>query len=145
MQEILKKFDEAKGLAEKAIAFLNNKTLILDDSEKLIKTELEAIKVKKADLDKQEKKVKGAKKLLMTQDELEKALGEAKETVSSLSNQEKAIRSKYAKKENELISREGTVVDKEKELTDGLAKLAKDKKNYKEKIIKEMASKLGGE
>ena len=144
MQEILKKFDEAKGLAEKAIAFLNNKTLILDDSEKLIKTELEAIKVQKADLDKQEKKLKSKKTLLLTQDELEKALGEAKETVSSLSNQEKAIRNKYAKKENELISREGTVVDKEKELTAGLAKLAKDKKDYKEKIIKEMASKLGG-
>jgi len=144
MENILKKFDEAKGLAEKAMVFLNNKTLILNDTEKTIKTELEAIKVKQADLDKQEKKLKSKKTLLLTQDELEKALAEETETIASLANQEKAIRNKYAKKENELISREGTVVDKEKELTAGLAKLAKDKKDYKEKIIKEMASKLGG-
>ena len=144
MENILKKFDEAKGLAEKAMVFLNNKTLILNDTEKTIKTELEAIKVKQADLDKQEKKLKSKKTLLLTQDELEKALAEETETIASLATQEKAIRNKYAKKENELISREGTVVDKEKELTAGLAKLAKDKKDYKEKIIKEMASKLGG-
>ena len=143
MENVLKKFDEARAMAGKAVSALIEKSLVLADRDRVLVSREESLRTRQAQLAKAEKAVESAKTIIMSQAELDRANNEVKDRIQSLENQEKEQRAEYVRKENELIARDEALNAREKELKEGLARLAEDKKTYKEKLVKGIANKLG--
>ena len=145
MEAILKKFDEAKAIAAEAIKQLLSKQEELEKKSADLAQLEGKLQAEKALVEADKVKIANAEKLLKTQAELDRLIDEENQRLQVLENEEKKIRQRFAKRENEIEVKEQELAEERKRLAERAGALEKEKAEYKDKIFKEVFQKIAKE
>ena len=139
---MLNKLDEfVAGIKAEYREVMELKEKLAEESER-ISAEANNVAAREKGVEKQLAELADIKGRIKSQSELDNLIAEAKNNIASLSVQEKQVRAKQVKKENELAQREADLSGREEELRKSFKRLAEEKENYKKEIIENIAKKM---